>query len=67
MLKVKLIPITEPRNSAHLNVDNGSEIVLTEYKEGFRIAGFNSQFEKSIQTAHGIMKRRRNALRTLAE
>jgi putative addiction module antidote len=54
---------------ARLKVDKGKgdSIFLTEKREGFRIAPFDPQFEKTMESARKVMKRRRNALRELAK
>ena len=74
MLKLKLITIGTsvgvilPKEAlARLKVDKGDTIFLTEEKDGFRITPFDPQFEKTMESARKVMKRRRNALRELAK
>jgi len=52
---------------ARLKVDKGDSIFLTEERDGFRITPFDPQFEKAMESARKVMKRRRNALRELAK
>jgi len=74
MLKLKLITIGTsvgvilPKEAlARLKVDKGESIFLTEERDGFRITPFDPQFEKTMESARKVMKRRRNALRELAK
>jgi len=74
MLKLKLITIGTsvgvilPKEAlARLKVDKGDSIFLTEERDGFRITPFDPQFEKTMESARKVMKRRRNALRELAK
>ena len=55
--------------SARLKVDKdkGDSIFLTEQKDGFRVTPFDPQFEKTMESARKVNKRRRNALRELAK
>ena len=73
MLKLKLttigtsVGVILPKEAlARLKVDKGDSIILTEERDGFRITPFDPQFEKTMESAGKIMKRRRNALRELA-
>jgi putative addiction module antidote len=74
MLKLELITIGTsvgvilPKEAlARLKVDKGDSIFLTEERDGFRITPFDPQFEKTMESARKVMKRRRNALRELAK
>ena len=74
MLKLKLTTIGSsvgvilPKAAlARLKVEKGDSIFLTEEKDGFRITPFDPVFEKTMETARMVMKRRRNALRELAK
>jgi putative addiction module antidote len=55
--------------SARLKVDKdkGDSIFLTEQKDGFRVTPFDPQFEKTMESARKVNKRRRNVLRELAK
>jgi putative addiction module antidote len=74
MLNLKLTTIESstgvilPREAlARLKVDKGDSIFLTEEKDGFRVTPFDPEFEKTMEAARKVMKRRRNALRELAK
>ena len=74
MLKLKLTTIGSsvgvifPKEAlARLKVQKGDSLFLTEEKDGFRITPFDPEFEKTMEAARRVMKRRRNALRELAK
>lgn len=74
MLKLKLttigssVGVVLPKEAlARLRVEKGDSIFLTEEKDGFRITPFDPEFEKAMESASKVMKRRRNALRELAK
>ena len=74
MFKLKLTTIGSsvgeilPKEAlAQLKVDKGDSIFLTEEKDGFRVTPFDPEFEKTMEAARKVMKRRRNALRELAK
>ena len=74
MLKLKLTKIGSsvgvilPKEAlSRLKVDKGDSIFLSEEKDGFRVTPFDPEFEKAMQSARKVMKRRRNALRELAK
>ena len=74
MLKLKLttigssVGVVLPKEAlARMKVDKGDSIFLTEEKDGFRITPFDPGFEKTMESARKVMKRRRNALRELAK
>ncbi len=74
MLKLKLTKIGSsvgvilPKEAlSRLKVDKGDSIFLSEEKDGFRVTPFDPEFERAMQSARKVMKRRRNALRELAK
>ena len=74
MLKLKLTTIGSsvgvilPKEVlSRLKVEKGDSIFLTEEKDGFRLPPFDPEFEKTMDSARKVMKRRRNALRELAK
>ena len=50
-----------------LNLSRGDELFLTEGTDGYRITPYDPCFEKQMQAAQGIMKRRRQVLHELAK
>jgi putative addiction module antidote len=50
-----------------LRVDEGDTLYLTEAPGGYRITGYDPEFEKAMAVAEDVMKRYRNALRELAK
>jgi putative addiction module antidote len=50
-----------------LRVEKGDTLYLTEAPEGLRITPHNPEFEKQMETARAIMKKRRAVLRELAK
>jgi len=52
---------------ARMNVDVGDTLYLTESPDGFRLTPYNPEFGAQMITAERIMKRRRSALRKLAQ
>ncbi|HEY3928352.1 MAG TPA: AbrB/MazE/SpoVT family DNA-binding domain-containing protein [Candidatus Koribacter sp.] len=74
MLKLKLttvgssVALILPKEAlARLKVKSGDSPFLAEDVDGFRITPFDPEFEKTMQSARKVMKRRRNALRDLAK
>jgi len=74
MLKLKLttigssVGVVLPKEAlSRLKVGKGDVIFLTEEKDGFRVTPFDPEFEKAMESARKVMKRRRNALRDLAK
>ena len=53
--------------AARLKVEKGDIVFLTESPDGYRISPYNPEFEKQMQAAERIMKKRRNVLRALAK
>ena len=57
-----------PKEAAsRLKVEKGDIVYLTESPDGYRISPYDPAFEKQMQTAERIMKKRRNVLRELAK
>ena len=50
-----------------LKVEKGDAVFLTESPDGYRLTPYDPAFEKQMQTAERIMKKRRHVLRTLAK
>lgn len=50
-----------------LNVCRGDTLFLTDAPDGYRVTPYSPEFEKQMNVATHIMKRRRNALRELAK
>lgn len=50
-----------------LKVGKGDTLFLTESEGGYRITPYNPDFESQMETARGVMKKRRNVLRQLAK
>lgn len=74
MLPLKLVQIGNsvgfvlPKEAVdRLNVEKGDVVFLTESPDGYRISPYDPTFEKQMQAAERIMKKRRNVLRVLAK
>ena len=52
---------------AQLKAGKGDTIYLTSAPDGVRLTPFNPRFAEQMRMAEDIVKRRRNALRVLAE
>jgi putative addiction module antidote len=52
---------------ARLKVDKGDSVYLTESPDGYRLTPYDPDFERQMDTARKIMKRRRAVLRELAK
>lgn len=52
---------------AQLRVEQGDVLYVTESPEGLRLTAFDPDFERQMEAARGVMKRRRNVLRELAK
>jgi putative addiction module antidote len=52
---------------AKLRAERGDTVFLTETAEGLRITPYDPDFERQIEILQKIAKKRRNALRKLAE
>jgi len=53
--------------AARLKVEKGDAVFLTESPDGYRLSPYDPAFEKQMQTAERIMKKRRHVLRVLAK
>jgi putative addiction module antidote len=51
---------------ARLKVEKGDSVFLTESPDGYHLSPYDPDFEKQMQAAERIMKKRRNVLRALA-
>ena len=74
MLSLKLMQIGNsvgfvlPKEAAaRLNLEKGDVVFLTESLDGYRLSPYDPAFEKQMQAAERIMKKRRNVLRVLAK
>jgi putative addiction module antidote len=52
---------------AHLNVEEGDTMTLTEAQDGVRLTASNPEFAKSMAVFESLNRRYRNALRELAK
>lgn len=52
---------------AHLNVQEGDSLTLTESQDGVRITAANPEFAKTMAVFESLNRRYRNALRELAK
>jgi putative addiction module antidote len=60
--------LTLPQEAAsRLRVREGDTVYLTEAPDGFRITGYDPEFEEQMAIARQVMRKRRNALRELAK
>lgn len=50
-----------------LKVAKGDEVFGIETEDGYRLAPYDPEFERQMQAARKIMKKRRNVLRELAK
>ena len=71
---LKLIPIGNstgvilPKDVlARLRVERGDQLRLIETPEGYRLQAGDAEFDRQMEAANDVMKRRRNALRELAK
>jgi len=53
--------------AARLKVEKGDVVFLTESPDGYRLSPYDLSFEKQMQAAERIMKKRRHVLRALAK
>jgi putative addiction module antidote len=59
---------TIPQDVAtRLNITEGDSLFLTETPGGYLISPYDPEFERQMDAARAIMKRRRNVLRELAK
>ena len=60
--------VTLPKEvTDRLHVSIGDSLYLTESPDGFRLSACNPDFERQLGIAESLMKRYRNALKTLAK
>ncbi len=52
---------------AKLGVENGDKLFLIQTQSGYQITPYDPKFAEQVSIAEGIMKKRRNMLRKLAE
>lgn len=52
---------------ARLRLAEGDAVYLTESPDGYRLTPYDAEFERQMEAADRIMKRRRAALRELAK
>lgn len=74
MLELKLrkvgnsVGIVLPKEAlAHLKVEEGDTVTLTEAQDGVRLSASNPEFAKSMVVFESLNRRYRNALRELAK
>ena len=73
-MKLKLIPVGNstgvilPKELLEkLRVQKGDELHVLETPDGVQLVPFDEQFAKQMDVAEGVMRKRRNLLRKLAE
>ena len=59
--------ILPKETAARLKLEKGDLVYLTESPDGYRLTPYDPVFEKQMQAALRIMKKRRNVLRALAK
>ncbi len=52
---------------ARLKLEKGDTVFVTEAASGLLVTPYSPEFEKQMETARSIMKKRRNVLRELAK
>jgi putative addiction module antidote len=52
---------------SQLKIDKGDTLFLTESPQGYLITPYNPDFERQMQLATKVMRKRRNVLRELAD
>jgi putative addiction module antidote len=50
-----------------LRVGKGDELYVTELPDGIKLAPYDPEFERQMEVAESVMRRRRTLLRKLAE
>jgi hypothetical protein len=50
-----------------MQVEEGDKVFLTLAPGGFRLTPYDPEFERQMEVARNVMKRRRNVLRELAK
>jgi putative addiction module antidote len=73
-LKLKLIPVGNstgvilPKELLEkLRVQKGDELHVLETPDGVQLVPFDAEFARQMDVAEGVMRKRRNLLRKLAE
>jgi putative addiction module antidote len=73
-LKLKLIPVGNstgvilPKELLEkLRVQKGDELHVLETPDGVQLVPFNAELAQQMDVAEGVMRKRRNLLRKLAE
>ena len=61
------IEVLAARHGAKLRVEKGDTLYMTEAPDGLRITPHSPEFEKQMEAAQVIMKKRRAVLRELAK
>ncbi|HSV30393.1 MAG TPA: AbrB/MazE/SpoVT family DNA-binding domain-containing protein [Candidatus Omnitrophota bacterium] len=57
-----------PKEAAErMKLEKGDTVFLVESEDGFRLTPYDPEFERQVQAADRIMKKRRNALHILAK
>lgn len=51
---------------AKLKVEKDDVVYLTESPEGYKLTPYDPEFERQMEIARGVMRKRKNALRELA-
>ncbi|WP_197076421.1 AbrB/MazE/SpoVT family DNA-binding domain-containing protein [Luteimonas sp. FCS-9] len=52
---------------SRLNLEAGDALYLSESPDGYRLSPYDPEFERQMEVARKVMKRRRAALRELAK
>ena len=52
---------------AHLRVEKGDELFVTEVPEGIKLTPHDEEFARQMEVAEGVMRRNRELLRKLAD
>lgn len=52
---------------AHLKLEKGDSVFITESPEGYTITPHDPEFERQMKVARAVMKKRRAVLRELAK
>jgi len=73
-MKLKLIPVGNstgvifPKELLEkLRVQKGDELQVLEIPDGVQLVPFDAEFARQMGVAEGVMRKRRNLLRKLAE
>jgi putative addiction module antidote len=52
---------------ARLRLDKGDMLYVTELPDGIKLAAYDPEFERQMEVAESVMRRRRTLLHKLAE